>query len=240
MNAGTTATVVSIAQRAVTLGNDGQVRIAPRPDARWSGRVDFPTGRIKVAARSYVGIPVEVRMPSRIAADLYFVGFVVTPEARAERGLAVVNQIGSFFTIDVPGPRSRKLSAQLVAPNFVLGSSVHGSVRVHNVGHASAQFWGENNTISTPGSHVPTQERIEKSLLPIGTARSYAVEGKPAWPIGFVTMKVRLVYPDRDGTATTELLAVNRVLVVNPVGLAAVLGVPLLAAVSWRVRRRRR
>jgi hypothetical protein len=240
VNASTTAMVVSMTARGVTLGNDGQVKIAPGPDARWSGRVDFPTGRIKIAARSYVGVPVEVRMPSRIAADLYFVGFVVTPEARVERGLAVVNQIGSFFTIDVPGPRSRRLSAVLVAPSFVLGSRAHGSLRVRNVGHASTQFWGENDTRSSPGSAVPTQERIDKSLLPAGTARTYAVEGKPAWPIGFVTMKVHLVYPDRDGTATTELLATNRVLVVNPFGLAATLGVPMIAAVSWRVGRRRR
>ena len=179
-------------------------------------------------------------MPDRISADLYFIGFVVTPEARSTDGLAVVNQIGSFFTIDVPGPRSRKLSAVLVAPNFVFGSTAHGTVRVRNIGHASAQFWGENDTTSSPGSNQPTQERIDKQLLPIGTARSYSVSGRPSWPIGTVTMKIHLVYPDRDGASTTELLATQRVLVANPPGCAAALGLLILVVLLWRRRRRHR
>ena len=179
-------------------------------------------------------------MPSRISADLYFVGFVVTPEASTPNGIAVVNQIGSFFTIDVPGARSRRLSGVLVAPKFVLGSVAHGTVRVRNVGRASAQFWGENDTTASPGSDVPVQQRIDKQLLPIGASRSYAVSGKSTWPIGIVSMKVHIVYPDRDGSSTTEIVATSRVLVADPIGCAAAIGVVIVVAMAWSVRRRRR
>jgi len=240
VNAGAAAIVVTMAERGITLADDGKARIASGPDPQWRGRVDFPTEPITIPARSYVGVPLRVRLPSRISGDLYFIGFVVTPEARSTHGVAVVNQIGSFFTIDVPGPRSRELSAVLVAPNFVFGSFAHGGVRIHNIGHASAQFWGENDTTTSPGSDIPTQQRIDKQLLPIGTARSYAVSGKSSWPIGIVTMKIHLVYPDRTGSETVELLATKRVLVANPIACAAVLGVLLVIALSWRRRRRRR
>ena len=240
VNGSSSAIVVTMSLRGVVLADDGKVRLATGPDPLWSGRVDLPKGRLAIPARSYIAAPIRVRMPDRISADLYFVGFLVTPEARSANGLAVVNQIGSFFTIDVPGPRLRKLAAVLVTPNFVFGSVARGTVRVRNVGHASAQFWGENDTTSTPGSHVPTQERIEKSLLPLHTARSYTVSARPAWPIGIVTMKVRLVYPYRDGSATRELLATRRVVVVNPVACGAIVVALIVASLIWRRRRHRR
>lgn len=239
VNAGDAATVVTMSLRAVKLADDGQARISSDPDPQWRGRVDFPTRPITIAAHSYVGVPVKVRMPSHIRADLYFIGFVVTPEASSPHGVAVVNQIGSFFTIDVPGARSRTLSGVLVAPKFVFGTVAHGTVRVRNVGRASAQFWGENDTTASPGSDVPAQQRIDKQLLPIGAARSYTVSGKSTWPIGIVTMKVHLVYPDRDGSSTTEILATSRVLVADPIPCAATLGAVIVVAVAWRRRRRR-
>lgn len=240
VNAGSVPIVVTMSQRGVTLADDGKVRIASGPDPRWRGRVEFPSGRITIPPRGYVGVPVRVRLPNRISADLYFIGFVVTPEASSARGVAVVNQIGAFIVIDVPGPRSRELSALLVAPNFVFGSSVHGIVRVRNVGHASAQLWGENDTTSSPGSGIPKQERIEKSLIPVDTARSYTVSGKSSWPIGIVTMRIHLVYPDRDATTTRELVTTKRVVVANPIGCAAALGALTIALATWRRRRRRR
>lgn len=240
VNGSRAAIVVTMSPRGVVLADDGKVRLATGPDPLWSGRVDFPRGRLAIPARSYIAAPIRVRMPDRISADLYFVGFVVTPEARSTQGLAVVNQIGSFFTIDVPGPRLRNLAAELVAPNFVFGSVARGTVRVRNVGHASAQFWGENDTTSSPGSHVPTQERIEKALLPLHTARSYTVSARPAWPIGIVTMKIHLAYPYRDGSATRELLATKRVVVVNPIACGAIVVMLIAALLVWRRRRHRR
>jgi hypothetical protein len=240
VNSGARALVVTLTERGVVLGDDGSARITVGPDPRWRNRVALPVKPFEVPARGYVTVPVTVRLPARISPDLYFVGFVVTPQATSVRGIAVVNQIGSFLTIDVPGPRLRKLSAVLVAPNFVFGTSTYGTVRIRNVGHASAQLWGENDTTSSPGGGDPTQQRIDKSLLPVGTARSFIVTGKPAWPIGVVTMKIRLVYPYRDENGTTELLATKRVLVVSPFGLGAMLGALTVVALAWGRRRRRR
>ncbi len=240
VNAGSAAIVVKMSQRAIVLSDDGRARIASAPDPRWRGRVTFPTRPFPIPARSYVGVPVTVRLPARISPDLYFIGFVVTPQASGVRGVTVINQIGSFLTIDVPGPRSRELSAVLVARNFVFGSRTQGTVRIRNIGHASAQFWGENDTTSSPGSGIPTQQRIDKSLLPVGTARSYTVSAGPSWPIGFVTMKVHIVYPYRDGSSTKELVATQRVLVANPVACAVMLVALTGGGLAWQWRRRRR
>jgi hypothetical protein len=240
VNGGARTIVVTLTERGVVLGNDGSARMTVGPDPRWRNRVVLPVKPFPVPARSYVTVPVTVRLPARISPDLYFIGFVVTPQASGVRGIAVVNQIGSFVTIDVPGPRLRKVSAVLVAPNFVFGTRMQGSVRIRNVGHASAQLWGENDTTSSPGGGVPTQQRIDKSLLPVETARSFTVTGKPAWPIGIVTMKIHLIYPYRDADATTELVATQRTLVVSPLGLAAILGALAVVALVWRLRRRRR
>jgi hypothetical protein len=240
VNGGAHAIVVTLTERGVVLGNDGSARITVGPDPRWQNRVALPVKPFTIPARSYVTVPVTVRLPARISPDLYFIGFVVTPQASSVRGIAVVNQIGAFLTIDVPGPRLRQISAVLIAPNLVFGTSTHGSVRIRNIGHASAQLWGENDTTSSPGGGIPTQQRIDKSLLPVGTARSFTVTGKPAWPIGIVTMKIHLIYPYRDANATTELVATQRILVVNPLALAATLGALTVVALAWGRRRRRR
>jgi hypothetical protein len=52
-------------------------------------------------------------------------------------------------------------------------------------------------------------------------------------------MKIHIVYPDRDGSTTRELVVTRRVLVANPVGAVATIGAPAIAMMAWRRRRRR-
>ncbi len=106
-------------------------------------------------------------------------------------------------------------------------------------GRAAVRFWGENDTTSSPGGGIPTQQRYETSLLPIGESRSLTVSGKPAWPVGMVTMTVHLTYPDRTEQATKEIIFTKRVLVVSPWVLVT-LSLLLAACVAWLVRRRQR
>jgi hypothetical protein len=84
------------------------------------------------------------------------------------------------------------------------------------------------------------QQRLEPSLLPTGTSRVISVSGKPAWPVGFVTMKVHLIYPGRTEATTKELIYAKRVLVVN--AIVPIVSILLIscASVLWWVRRRRR
>ncbi len=109
----------------------------------------------------------KVHAPSSLKPDLYFLGFIVTPIPDPTTGVTVINQIGGFFTIDIPGPRDRRLAADLDLPGWSIlglhvfvGSDLRGTLHVHNIGQAAVRFWGETDTTTTGGS--PGQMRIPR------------------------------------------------------------------------------
>ena len=231
------AVSVVIQSRTLALGDDGKVSIGSGPDPRWGGRVRFPHAALRIPPQSYRNVALSIRVP-RLSPDLYFVGFLVTPVATTGGSVKVINQIGSFLTLDVPGPRLRLLTGHLHLPSFVLGSQASGEMRITNLGHAAVTLWGENDITSSPGGAFQ-QDRLGPSLLPVGRSRSIAVTGKPRWPVGIVTVTTRVTYPGRTASETRELVLTRRVLVISPWVPAAVGGlIALLAAVWWWRRRR--
>jgi hypothetical protein len=228
---------VVIRSRTLALGDDGKVSIGGGPDPRWSGRVRFPANALRIPAQSYRNVPLSIHVP-QLSPDLYFVGFLVTPVSATGGSIEVVNQIGSFLTLDVPGPRLRLLTGHLHLPTFVFGSTVSGDIRVTNLGHASVTMWGENDTTSSPGGAYQ-QERLGPSLLPVGRSRSIAVTGKPRWPVGIVTLTTRVTYPGRTAAQTRQLVLTSRVIVVSPWVPAAAGGLLALIVVAWWRWRRR-
>ncbi|MDQ1511012.1 MAG: hypothetical protein QOG50_2856 [Actinomycetota bacterium] len=238
VNSGSTPIAVRITRRGVRFGDEGRVAIAGR-DPMWDGRVDLPASPITISAQSYRNVGVTVHMPARISPDLYFIGFLVTPLPNAAANLTYVNEIGSYITIDVPGPRTRTLAADFQLPRFALTSHVHAKVQIHNVGKAAAMYWGENDTTATPGSSAPSQARLDRSLLPAGRSRTIVVDAKPSFLIAIVTMHVHILYPGRTDAGTTEIVLTKHVLVVQP-GAVVVLGAVLFVAGIWYVHRRRK
>jgi hypothetical protein len=231
---------VTVASRQLSLGDNGKVSVGAGVDPLWQKRAPFPRRQLTIPAQGYLDIPLAIQVPRRLAPDLYFIGFLVTPVATQAGGLRVINQIGSFVTIDVPGPRVRKLAAVFDIPSFVLGSHVSGTMRIANVGRAAVRFWGEDDTTSSPGGTYH-QLRLNPSLLPAGRSRSITVTGKPAWPIGMVTITTHLTYPGRSEAQTKELTFNKRVLVVAPWVPIALLSILLIAGtLIWRRRRRSR
>jgi hypothetical protein len=232
VNPNHTPIVVTISSRALSLEDNGKVRVGDGSDPRWAKSVDFPTGELTVPAENYLDVP--------LTPDLYFVGFLVTPIATGAGSLHVINQIGSFVTVDVPGPRVRKLAASMHLSAFALGSRAQGRIRIENTGRAAVRFWGEQDSSSSPGG-AAGQVRYEPSLLPAGRYRFREVSAKPAWPVGMVTMTVHLMYPGKTEATTKELTITKRVLVVSPVVPIALGALLLLGASSfwWRRRRRR-
>jgi hypothetical protein len=231
------AATVVIRSRTLTLGDDGKVSVGAGPDPRWSDRVRFPAGALRIPAQGYRDVPLAIHVP-QVSPDLYFVGFLVTPVATEGGSVKVINQIGSFVTLDVPGPRLRLLTGHLHLPAFVLGSKANGDVRVTNVGHASVTMWGENDTTSSPGG-VYEQERLGPSLLPVGRSRSIEVSGKPRWPVGIVTVTTRVTYPGRTAAQTKQIVLTSRVIVVSPWVPAVVGALVLLLGAAWWGRGRR-
>ena len=231
---------VTVESRVLSLGDNGKVAIGAEPDPRWSTLVDFPKGVLTIPAESYIDVPLTVRVPAHLQPNLYFVGFLVSPVVTASGSLQVINQIGSFVTIDVPGARMRKLTAIFDVPSIVLGSHVHGLLRVANVGPAAVRFWGENDTTSLPGGTF-VQQRLDPSLLPSRKSRFFTVTAKPAWLVGMVKLQVHVIYPGRTEATTKEMTFTKQVLVVSPVvpgGLTLLL--LAIAGLFWRSRRKRR
>jgi hypothetical protein len=241
VNPGPAPLAVVVTGRAVELENDGRVRMGGGPDPRWHNFVDFPARPVPVPGRGYADVHLVVHVPPRLSPDLYFIGFLVIPLATARGNLQVVNQIGWFVTVNVPGPRVRKLSAAIDAPTVVFGNAADGLVDVHNVGRASAIYWAENDVSSWPGGSTPKEFRFDPTLLPTATFRTFRVTGRPAWPVGVVTMRVVVEYATGSGTTSAQLVLSRRVVVINPLAvLAAALIVTGGIALWFRRRRQRR
>jgi hypothetical protein len=243
-NPGDVPVRVTIVGRGLTLGDEGTITIQDGPDPLWDDNVAFPSGAVKVPANGYKDLSVTVHPPPDLSPDLYFVGFVVTPVPDPNSGVTVINQIGGYFTVDIPGPRDRRLAADLEVPgSSILGLQVHlgtqldATLHVHNMGASAVQFWGETDTTTTGGD--PGQIRLPKSLVPSSHERTFAIVTQPAWPIGFVHMHVVVIYPETTDVSTTQIEFARSVLVINP--LVFVVLALIIAFILWRrVRARRR
>jgi hypothetical protein len=238
---------VTIIGMGLNLGDNGRVTFTGAPDPLWATRTDFPSTPLVVPAMGYIDAAVAVHMPAVIAPDLYYLGFVVRPVATGT-GVKIINEIGGFFTIDVPGPRAQSLAADLEVAGFnlgpihlsdvIVGDQVAGQLTVHNTGNSAVQFWGEND-VTTWVASTPTQQRIGQSLLPIARWRSFVVGGQPGFPVDFVTLTVTVTYPATTTTGTTQILLTKRMLVVSPWVIVA-LGALISALILWRLRVRAR
>jgi hypothetical protein len=249
LNPGSSPVTVTVRGEGIALGDNGTTAFTGAPDPLWAGRTAFPRGDITIPAQHFVDLSITVHMPAQIGPDLYYIGFLVSPVPQVSGQVVVINQIGAFLTINVPGPRVRALSAILSTTGFnwgpihidwlVIGDHVDGRLTVHNIGPSSALFYGENDVTSAPIGGSPVQQRISRSLLPSGRSRWFPVTAEPAFPIDLVTMKDVVTYPDRSGTGTLQIVRSKTVLVISP-WVLIVVGALLAALVGWRLRARHR
>src|SRR5207245_9237861 len=97
----------------------------------------------------------------------------------------------------------------------------------------------KNDTTATPGSSNPREERIDRSLRPIGRSRTITVDAKPSFLIAMVTMHIHILYPGRTDATTTQIVLTKHVLVVQPAALV-LLACVLIAAGGWYTHHRRK
>jgi hypothetical protein len=251
VNPGASPVTVTVRSEGITLGDNGTTAFSGRPDPMWVRHTTFPPGDITIPAQHFADLSVVVHMPTQIDPDLYYIGFLVSPIPTVSGEVLVINQIGAFLTIDVPGPRVRALSADLTTTGFnwgpihidalVVGDQVDGRLTVRNIGASSVLFFGENDVTSAPISGSPFQQRISRSLIPIGRSRWFAVAAQPAFPIDVVTLTDTVSFPDRTGTGTLQVLRTKTVLVISPWVIVVVGGaLALLGGRCLRARHRRR
>jgi hypothetical protein len=75
--------------------------------------------------------------------------------------------------------------------------------------------------------------------VPTGTTQSLTVVAKPAWPVGFVTIRGQIIYPSTAESTTTEIQFSKRVLVIDPRAIALLAAALVLVLLLWWLRRRR-
>src|SRR5579872_2319214 len=121
LNPGASPVTVTVTGEGITLGDDGRTAFTGKPDPLWAGRTGFPPGDITIPAEHFVDLSITVHMPSELSPDLYYIGFLVSPVPSVSGEVVIINQIGAFLTINVPGPRVRALSADLTTTGFNWG-----------------------------------------------------------------------------------------------------------------------
>jgi hypothetical protein len=177
-----------------------------------------------IPADGYQTLSIPLVMP-QLAPDTYLVGLLVTP-LNDQPNVRVVSAIGSYATIDVPGPRDRHLTATLHTPGIVWGASHKITLVATNTGRSSLWFWGEHGA-----------QRIPRLLVPAGHHRTLSLAAHAAFGLGIKHVRVRLFY-NRSDAQVVQLTAQRTILFVHPgYGAAAVALIVLAIAAVLRLRR---
>lgn len=214
---------VRVEQRALTVGSEGRVELLDGPDPRWRSQLVLPLEPLDIPAQGYRDLALPLDTP-HLAPDTYLVGILVTPLV-ADPGVRVVNAVGAYIPVDVPGPRDRRLHATLATPSVVWGGTADVAVAVRNTGASSLYFWGEHG-----------RTRIEKMLLPTQQHRTIPVSIHQRFGIGRQRLSVRLYY-NRTDAQVSQITLTRTVIFVHPAYPAVAAGL-LAAALARRLRRR--
>ena len=239
-NNGATALPITINPATMELGDNGSSTMNPGVDPRFLNSVTLETTAATVPASDYIEIPVSISIPTSLIPDIYLLGFLVTP-APGAGSVQVINQIGAFITIELPGSRDRRIQAAFDnAPRFVLSDNPTLTVRVDNVGKSALEFTSET-TIDGFGTANPGNIRVAPELLPSGTFRDVEITWVAELGIGVFDVQTRLVH-NLTQSETIGVELEHRVVVVSPVALTVMLTILLIlaAGVALLVRRQKR
>jgi hypothetical protein len=176
-----TVTLRSVGVRAQ---DNGRADFVEQGDPIWSKAVTMVSS-VRLAAHTFRSIPVAIRVPAGLLPDLYLLGFVAEAQpVDPQAPVLLYHRIGALVTVELPGPRERKLAVHIAPTSFLhLGSSYDGAFVVRNVGTAAALardqvLIGSQLTHHAVGM-IRTSDAME--LIPSGTARNvpfrYAVHG---------------------------------------------------------------
>jgi hypothetical protein len=246
--ANTGAQPLEVRVRAVRLvpQDDGRLQVVDEPDPLWTGRVRL-AATTTVPPKTRKRLPVQLDVPAESLPDLYLVGLLVVPITpdRPAGQVTVRGRILAVLTIEVPGPRERKLTVDLgKLPRLRIGHSIAGHLTIRNIGDATAQTRGQVRVDSaTDGANhaviAATGER--QRLMPAGTSREFDYTWRTdRWFT--LARPTALVTYGNGGPGLAEVIATGPpVLLLSP-GLVVLIAalVTAAAAAIWRLIRRRR
>lgn len=239
-NNGATALPITISPATVELGDNGATTMSPGIDPRFLNSVTLETTAATVPANDYIEISVTISIPTSLIPDIYLLGFLVTP-APGTGSVQVINQIGAFISIELPGSRDRRIEAAFDnAPHFVLSDSPTLTVRVDNIGESALEFTSET-TIDGFGTAAPGNIRVGPKLLPSGTSRDVEITWAAELGIGIFDVHTRIVH-NVTQSETTGVELEHKIVVVSPIALTVMVTILLILAtgVVLLVHHRRR
>jgi hypothetical protein len=232
------ALAVTVVERSVRLENNGHAVLGIAPDSTFGERTSVTPARFFLAAGQERRVRIKVQVPSRLAPNDYFVGFLVSPVVTGGQ-VRVLNDVGAFVILDVPGPRHQKLTATFVGlPSLSFSNGVSASIRVRSVGAADADF---TSTIEVSGFVTPHPRVVELPpyLAPPGTDRTIPVHFSSWLGLGWYTVHATFVY-NATNRRTAEAVIAKTVIVVSPYWFILPASIGLLTILLIRRRRVRR
>lgn len=238
-NVGHSLLDVNIIAAAVKLLDNGGTEFLDHPDPLFAGRVSVVPDTLSLPARTERQVNISVRMPSGLQPNDYFLGFLVAPIINSS-SVAVVNDIGALVILDIPGPRNRRLTAQILGLswlNFSFSSSASGILRAKSIGVATLEFYTTIEITGWPAAK-PDYLTVPGHLLPPGLYRDAPLHVSSFLGLGWYTFHATLVY-DLSAQTTGEVALSRTVIVLNPLWLLVILALILLGLWIWRRKRRR-
>jgi len=223
--------------------DDGKVSLDEQSDPAWAKEAAYP-GSLSLAPHSLRRVPVSLRMPAGLLPDVYLLGFVV--EAQPHDGgadIRVYHRVGALITVQVPGPRERRLDLELEPTGFLhIGSTLDGSFKVRNVGSAAALGRGQVqvNEARSRENVAVVQATDKMELFPAGTSRQVAFEYVTHGWFLYARPQAQLLY----GNGTSAMQSVIRegepVLIIpwRTIIVACLILLALTAYLIWRRRQR--
>jgi hypothetical protein len=231
-----------IAPRGVDLLDDGQTHIRDGEDPRWSGLIQISEPELDLAPHGHRDVELKISLPRAIAPDEYILGVVVSSLPLGD-GTRVINEIGALLPLSIAGDRIRSLEIiDHTLPQFIIGDSVTGSIRVRNPGTTLVSGWVEADVLDAfSGEHRDQVQVLTRSRVAPGTTREFTY----TWQAGITAGKFRVparIGFNRDNTTTAQLGVQEEVWLIHPVIIAlavALVALALLLVWNWRRRRAR-
>jgi hypothetical protein len=223
-----------IAQRALSLRDDGRIEVLPDADPAFA-TLDLPGEEQTLDPGSYRDYEFELQVPP-LAPDMYLIGLLVSVRGETIGAVNVQGQIATFATLDVPGVRDRRVYAELRLPGFHIGPSTSGEVVLSNVGGSSFNVWGE---IDTGGAQ---RDRIASTFLAAGRQRSVPLSTSAKWGLGRERVTINIYHNISDSQTGADTVTAT-VWLIHPAYIAEAATILLagsLALIEWLRRRRAR
>lgn len=221
----------SIAQRALSLGDNGQITVLAEADPAFSS-LDLPADEQALEPLSYRDYEFELLVPP-LAPDIYLIGLLVSVRNDTTSTVNVQGQLATFATLDVPGERDRRVQVALHLPGIHFGSSASGEAVLSNVGGSSFNVWGE---VDSGGAQ---RTRITNTFLATGRQRAVAVSVSAKWGLGRKRVTLDIYHNISDSQTDVDTVTAT-VWLIHPAYIAGAVTILLaasLAAVKWLRRR---